>query len=407
MRILPIASGKGGVGKTTLALNLALTLAKTHQTVLIDLDTGTSSLRNFLAAPVQKDLFHFLKKECPLEQCRQSLPPSMDPDQAFANFSFIAAPGGFIHDIVNMDTATKAKLVQGVNSLRADYVIIDLKAGLDTSVLDFLPISNSGIILFTPGQRAATVAAAQTAKAVLFRMLNIMLDAPLIREKFFPAGGQPAPLLQRLRDFLRSGRDQEGKNLDDFIHAAEAEFPQENFFRVFRYYVENYRVYYILNKFNSIAESVESAIQPFVENMFRNVSARVTFHNLGWVVEHNEIRQSIESGVPYLIRRHYQKRQTPALTLGNDDDLRSRFGLATKKQQPEKERALSEELRDQVDLLRQIYLCNAGNDPLTNLEFIAARIKEFSANSNHQFGMKHIYSEREFVERFQSRVAPF
>lgn len=402
MRILPIASGKGGVGKTTLALNLALTLAKTHRTVLMDMDTGTSSLRNFLAVPVQKDLFHFLKKECPLEQCRQFLPPSMDPDQAFANFSFIAAPGGFISDIVNMDAPTKAKLVQGLNSLSADYVILDLKAGLDTGVLDFLPISNSGIILFTPGQRAATLAAAQTAKAVLFRMLNIMLDAPRIREKFFPAGGQPEPLLLRLRDFLRNGRDPEGKNLDDFIHAAEAAFPQENFFRVFRYYVENYRVYYILNKFNSIAESVESAIQPFVENMFRTVSARVTFHNLGWVVEHNEIRQSSESGVPYLVRRHYQKKQLPAL--GNDDDLRSRFGLAAKKQQPQKERALNEELRDQVDLLRQIYICNAGNDPLTNLGFIAARIREFSANSNHQFGMKHIYSEKEFVERFQARI---
>ena len=81
MRILPVSSGKGGVGKTTFALNLALALAKTHQTVLIDLDTGTSSLRNFLDVPVSHDLFHFLKKDRPLEECRQVLPLAMDPDR--------------------------------------------------------------------------------------------------------------------------------------------------------------------------------------------------------------------------------------------------------------------------------------------------------------------------------------
>jgi len=404
MRILPVSSGKGGVGKTTFALNLALALAKTQSTVLIDMDTGTSSLRNFLDAPVERDLFHFLKKGTSMEECRQALPLSMDPDRAFAKFNFIASPRGFVHDIVNFDSATKNKLVQAINVLRADYVIIDLKAGLDTHVLDFLPISNSGIILFTPGLRAATLAAAEIAKAILFRMLNIMLSAPLVRERYFPADGQPAPLFQRLHDFLQHGQDPEAKNLDDFINEAAEQFPHDNFIRVLRYYVENFKVYYVLNKFNTVAESVENTIKPLVENIFRTVSSRVSFRNLGWVVENEEIKKSSETGIPYLVRRYYQKRETPARVLDSDDYLRDLCGLATKRQPAQKKPTLKDELSNQIDLLRSIYICNAGSDPETNFDFIAAAIKEFSAYSNHQFGMKHIFSEGEFLERFQARI---
>lgn len=406
MRILPVSSGKGGVGKTTFALNLALSLSKTHKTVLLDLDTGTSSLRNFLDAPVTKDLFHFLKKETPLEECRQTLPLQMDPDRAFANFSFIASPLGFVHDIVNLEPVTKKKLILGINSLQADYVIIDMKAGLDANVLDFLPIANSGIILFTPGLRAATVAAAEIAKAILFRMLNIMLAAPLVRERYFPANGQPSSVFQRLLDFLRHGRDEEGKNLDDFIDEAAAQYPDDHFVRVFRYYVENFKVYYVLNKFSNMAESIETTIKPLMDSIFRSVSGRLGFLNLGWLVENDEINRSSETGIPYMVHRYYQKRQAPAKVLLGDDYLRTLCGLAAKKPLPEKKQALNDGLKNQIDLLRMMYTRNAGNDPETNLDFIAASIREFSANANHQFGMKHIFSEGEFLERFQAMIVP-
>ena len=405
MRILPVSSGKGGVGKTTFALNFALALAKKHKTVLLDLDTGTSSLRNFLNIKVSKDLFHFLKKDCPLQECRQELPASMDPDRAFANFSFIASPQGFVQDIVNFSPAVKEKLIAGINGLQADYVVIDLKAGLDRNVLEFLPLSNSGIILFTPRLKAATHTAAEMAKAVLFRMLGIMLTSPLLQDRFFQADqAGPSRVFQRLSDFLESGSDSEAKNLDDFINEATEQFPQDNFLRVFRYYVENYKVYYVLNQFNSVSESVENTIKPFVEEIFRTASAKVAFHNLGWVVEDEQIRHSTESGVPYLVGRHYQKKQAAPQAADFDTHLRELFGMAQKKAPPEKKTNLAHELSGQIDLLRKIYIFNAGKDPETNLDFIAARVRDISDNSIHQFGMKKIFSVQEFLERFQARL---
>ena len=65
-RIIPISSGKGGVGKTTFAINFALALSRHGKTVLVDLDTGTSAIRNAIDTPIERDLYHFFRRNEPL-----------------------------------------------------------------------------------------------------------------------------------------------------------------------------------------------------------------------------------------------------------------------------------------------------------------------------------------------------
>src|SRR4029077_1148141 len=70
----------------------------------------------------------------------------------------------------------KAKLIAAINTLDADYVILDMRAGLDSNVIDFLPFSNSGILIFTPHLPSATLAASDIVKAILFRKLRLIFS---------------------------------------------------------------------------------------------------------------------------------------------------------------------------------------------------------------------------------------
>src|SRR5204863_775433 len=100
-RIIPISSGKGGVGKTTFAINFALALSRYGRTVLIDLDTGTSAIRNAIDVPIERDLYHFFRRGESLDRCVTHLDSRLDPQRRYPKFGFIAGPMHLIDEITN------------------------------------------------------------------------------------------------------------------------------------------------------------------------------------------------------------------------------------------------------------------------------------------------------------------
>lgn len=165
VRFLPIASGKGGVGKSLLSANLALLLGtQGKRVVLVDFDLGGSNLHlilghrrpgaglgNYLSGDTTRfgDIVH---------------------ETDYENVRFI--PGeGEIPGLANTTVTQRRRVVRELRKLDADFIIIDLGAGTGATVTDLFLTTNRSIVVTTPAP-TSTVNAYLLLKSAVFRIIN-------------------------------------------------------------------------------------------------------------------------------------------------------------------------------------------------------------------------------------------
>ncbi len=161
--VLSVTSGKGGVGKTNLSVNIASQLAKKGKKVLLlDADLGLANVDVILGITPQKNLFHLFQNEATLEEIIFPTP---------YGFSILPAASG-VNEILKLSAGQKMTLLDSIDALEdsLDYLIADTGAGIHDSVLYFNIAAQERIVVLTPEPTSLTDAYA------LIKVLNTKHD---------------------------------------------------------------------------------------------------------------------------------------------------------------------------------------------------------------------------------------
>lgn len=131
VRVIGVTGGKGGVGKTSIAINLATALARMGRRVLLlDGDLGLANVDVLLGIAPRHNLAHVISGERLLEEIVVETP------QGFR----VVPAGSGVERLATLGEAEHAGLVRAFSSLGGDIdtLIVDTAAGIAPSVLQLL-----------------------------------------------------------------------------------------------------------------------------------------------------------------------------------------------------------------------------------------------------------------------------
>ncbi|WP_028575332.1 MinD/ParA family protein [Desulfonatronovibrio hydrogenovorans] len=147
---LSILSGKGGVGKTNIALNLAYALYQAGQnTLLVDCDLGLANLDVMLGIAPEGSLHDILNHNAKVEDILFNLGKN--------GLDLIPAASG-VTDILDLDEDQQDNVVQRLTKVMSKYnfLLLDLGAGINQTVQSFAAMTHHQVVVITPEPTSLT-----------------------------------------------------------------------------------------------------------------------------------------------------------------------------------------------------------------------------------------------------------
>jgi flagellar biosynthesis protein FlhG len=143
-KVIAVGGGKGGIGKSTFAANLGLSLSQTgKKVVVVDADLGAANLHTIMGVRYpEKTLRDFTGN--PGADLEQILVETEYPDLR------LLSSASEVLSIALPNYAERQRLFKALQKLKVDVIIFDIAAGTDQRATDFFSLASIGVIIVEP-----------------------------------------------------------------------------------------------------------------------------------------------------------------------------------------------------------------------------------------------------------------